>query len=110
MSTETEVKTSTPAPPQVYEIVVDETFTGLVLRLREARNDKRDAEEREAQVKKEIVARMGRATTAVFMRLPILRISHRRRTAVNPDVLREAFPEAYEAAIQTTEYDVITIL
>lgn len=97
-------------PLKEGEIQVDATFAGLVRQLADARRDKKDAERRETEAKDAIYARLGRAKVAVLHGLRILRVDVRTRKGIDPAILREAFPEAYDRSMVETEYSVITVL
>lgn len=98
--------TTTPVRRQYLD--ADESFMGLVRTLQIARAEKRAAEKLEDETKAMIKERLGGLKVAKMFGVVVLRVKPGRRTTTDEKLLKEAFPEAYEATRKVTTYDIIS--
>ena len=78
--------------------------------LRHARAAVKAAEAAEAKANGVVLAELAGEDRAFYGDVAVVSVTVRTRAGVNRDLLRDAFPEAYEATRTVTEYGVITIL
>lgn len=97
-------------PTTDLNIEADAEAREAVRALKQARADKADAEKRERAAKAAINALRGDKTRLFVRGFVVLKVDAIERTDLDRDVLKVAFPEAFEAAQVTSTYDKITVL
>lgn len=76
----------------------------------EAANAEKEAKARKAAAEKVLRSAIGVAEFANVGGVPAFKIEHRNRIDLNREVLRSAFPEAFEAASYENPYDFIALI
>lgn len=76
----------------------------------EAKRAETEAKKAKEAAEEILRAKLGLNESATFGGVKAFKIEHRKRVDINRTILRDAFPEAFEAASYDNEYDFISAL
>lgn len=102
------VKTTTSVVRDEAVAELDKSAEALIVEFNEAKAALKVLEGRKAAAEKALREMLGAADVGMIDGVERVRVSHRNRSNIDRELLKSAFPEAYEATQTETAYTVLT--
>ena len=106
-------QTVTSTKPKTVVIELDPSFAAAFDELSEVTLARKEAEDREKELKQLILSQLPPREKGVTLAVRVgtairAKVSMRSREVVSSKILKDAFPEAFQAASHVSEYDVVS--